>query len=644
MSELEEGGEEMSITSPTQGQEKKKGRKRKTNDLAFLTDPYAKGAEISRTQKAFPGAVDTPLPLSPTPTPTQGEKKGALKEAVKVVQKLQTPALEIMKEKLSGIKEGGKGKAKVEAKAKTEEELLSESKILQKEIEKLKEKMAKADEENANMRDVIKASLLEELKKKDEEEGESEEEEEYYGSDSDRKEGEDDLDYESSSSEAPTLKKTKQSKKSRSQSRPKRSREDDEEEERRWKRKQKDLPSLSEEEREMTPPLLQEQESEEPNREVLETVRRIAEDYWERGSRIVKGHQLFREPSYEEMKSAVLAALGRNEKGNREYHTRFKTKIEKYINAVQEMITRCEDTEKKALTVDFLREYFGVQRDVECLSLFERVNLIGILASDAMWSVQQMEEELKKRKKVVRVTQSPTPWATQSIQDFSGSDLQMLHMEDIARCPVKWRDFILSSENHGANRRELMAALSKRYLFPLQAKKGDRVAMQQVWEIKEDLWEVEMLLTLPPDAKTWPRSVFETHDLIFLHKMERMETLKLFVKDPRTAVEFQRLVRMEPPRKSKDLRKIQIQAEKSSKKEEKSVRIKDIASIAHFSQSIARRPGPAISRSVSSPPHQGPPFPPSSQRPVFRGSSTPTSPQFFHRGQFAGRGPPRQRT
>ena len=190
------------------------------------------------------------------------------------------------------------------------------------------------------------------------------------------------------------------------------------------------------------------------------------------------------------------------------------------------------------------------------------------------------------------------------MENLHGSELQLLKLADIVKAPAKWREFVLSTSAHGQNWRELTSALTRKYLNPHEAAKDNRHMMQQSYEIREHLWDIETLLS-PTTLAITPKAVLEVHDTILLHKRERLETLQLFLKDPRVASEFHRLVQATPPSKSKDLEKVEREAEKEVRKrpQESGLKsqMKKLGTLAHTSRTITSRPFPAISLSAQPP-------------------------------------------
>ena len=399
-----------------------------------------------------------------------------------------------------------------------------------------------------------------------------------------------------------------------------------------------------ESERESTPPDSKRRRLDQgigPNIAVLEVIQQVIDYYVERGYKTVEEHQMFQTMDVELLHDVLLVAMNRDTQGYRPGRALDKEE-KKWVSCCQEEVTKAAENVRQLLPGVILEEIFGLKAGLENFSLWEKVNLVGLCARESALSVNAMTEIIKKKAQKLKSITAPGPWTGGCIAEVTGPELQMCGLAEIVKAPTKWKEFIQSTKEHGANWRELMAALSKKYLRPHESMRGDRMAMQQVYEIKEHLWEIEFLLS-PSTLTDIPKKTEEIHNTLLLHKLERLEALRLFLKDPRIAVEFQKLARVEQPSKTKDLKKIELEAEKEAKKlpERKTqARMKSVNYLAHTSRSFSARPGPSVSFSSSQSYRR--------ETPRFSGreSSAPRphsqSAQSFRRASTSGRGPPRR--
>ena len=399
-----------------------------------------------------------------------------------------------------------------------------------------------------------------------------------------------------------------------------------------------------ESERESTPPDPKRRRMDQgigPNIAVLEVIQQVTDYYVERGYKAVEEHQMFQTMDVDLLHEILLVAMNRDAQGYRPGRALDKEE-KKWVSCCQEEVTKAAENVRQLLPGAILEETFGLKAGLENFSLWEKVNLVGLCARESALSVNAMTEIIKKKAQKLKSITAPGPWTGGCIAEVTGPELQLCGLAEIVKVPTKWKEFIQSTKEHGANWRELMAALSKKYLRPHESMRGDRMAMQQVYEIKEHLWEIEFLLS-PSTLVDVPKKVEETHNTLLLHKLERLEALRLFLKDPRIAVEFQKLARVDQPSKTKDLKKIELEAEKEAKKlpERKTpVRMKGVNYLAHTSRSLSARPGPSVSFSASQSYRREMP------RVLGRESSAPRphsqSTQSFRRASTSGRGPPRR--
>ena len=133
----------------------------------------------------------------------------------------------------------------------------------------------------------------------------------------------------------------------------------------------------------------------------------------------------------------------------------------------------------------------------------------------------------------------------------------MVAGEDLLLVPTRWRDFLGSSPEIGNNRRLISNTLESRYLENQRTLRGNPMRMQFSYEAEEHVGEVKIILAAmdpkSPPAKEWR----EMENLLLLRKMERLETLRLFMQGrSEVAKAFFKKVRETPPSKEKALMKI----------------------------------------------------------------------------------------
>ena len=263
---------------------------------------------------------------------------------------------------------------------------------------------------------------------------------------------------------------------------------------------------------------------------------------------------------------------------------------------------------RHALADNVLFEVFGMKKGLESCSLWEKINMMALLAERAGIAPTPFCDLMKKRAKVVSSMLSHASYLkSQYVNLIPQIDLQMTRMKDLLLAPTRWMDFITSSSEQGANKRSLMSALFGKYHAPLKAMRGDRIILQQLYEMEEHLYEIDCFLTPLRCGENVPREMQEKIEMILLRKVERMETLRIWSSAPLVAGKFFKLVREEPPSKSKDLAKFEKKAEKAVKKEgPPPMNPKNISTLAHVpsvSQGKATSRHPvSFSRTASQPP------------------------------------------
>lgn len=365
--------------------------------------------------------------------------------------------------------------------------------------------------------------------------------------------------------------------------------------------------------------------------EAKQRVRMICEFYQGEGYKKVQDHQLFQFLAVDRLERTVFKAMNRNEKG---VITRAKLDgdTKGWIDYVQDHIIKYDREIHHPLTENVLFDVFGLKAGVESLSLWEKINLIARLAQKVGLGSHAIADMIKKKSKIVKAITGPVQtFKGVDVNHVSAPDLQSLSLNDIVKAPARWQDFIDSSKEQGANRRELFSALYRRYHAPLKAHRSDKIVMQHLYEAEEHLFDIRALLSMPKTVET-PREIKEQIELILLRKTERLETLRIWSTNPALGAKFFSLVREEQPSRTKDLEKIEKKAQKELKKEGPApLGRRDFLVLAQGTSNQKARP--EVTFSVGAPPLAS-----SSSSPSVRSERTTPSSSFVSKLQAAGGG------
>ncbi len=386
------------------------------------------------------------------------------------------------------------------------------------------------------------------------------------------------------------------------------------------------------EEDEDSPPEVKRRQKLVNNSEILDKVMLIVEQYLSSGVSVIQ--KLFAPLSQQQVKANLLMAMGRDKRGFRSEMTPTKEE-RKWISLVQELVMQQDESIRKPLTSAILMDVFGIRKFVDDMLLWEKVNLIALCGMDVSLSEKQMQEIIRSKAKAVAAMTSASPWARVDVQDLEGGALQSARLNDVVKNPTKWREWIFSSPEVASNRRELLEAISRKYKLPHELRRNDRIIMNQCWEIRRNLWEIETILSLPKDSES--EVVRECHEALLLYKVERLEALKLYLKDPKIATEFSKLADASPPSKTKNLTELREKAEKKAKEVKRTFNLKDLGTLAHTSRSISsQKASPQVFLST-------PPSPSSQRSERERSMSRQRSARPFQpfRRDQGGKGPPR---
>ena len=341
----------------------------------------------------------------------------------------------------------------------------------------------------------------------------------------------------------------------------------------------------------------------EKDEDALKLTREMIQDFVENGANTVRKHQYFSIPSTENLSRYLLKGMGRDENGVPSQDV-WNEDDKKWIGSTQDKIFLHEQAVKHPLLNAIAEEIFGLKKGFDKLAMWEKINIIAILAKKVSLSSISLAEIIKKKGKAVKGISLPAPYITGTdVVNVPTKHLQLLKAEDLVMAPTRWRDFISSSPETGYNRKFILSALQARYTDPLRERKGRAALMQFLFDAEEHLAEIALMLAPPDTDFELPKEVIEMQDTILLRKIERLETLRLFKFSPEMAKIFFRKVREEPPSKEKDLRKIKKEAEKEARRLEEKPGLKNLSVLAHNPSSS--RNLPTVSFSPGSPPKDG---------------------------------------
>ena len=101
-----------------------------------------------------------------------------------------------------------------------------------------------------------------------------------------------------------------------------------------------------------------------------------------------------------------------------------------------------DESVRQALPTVILEELFGLKQGVNKLTLWEKINLIGLLAKEVSLSPNSLAELIKGKAKKVKTLVKPNPWASPDMENLHGSELQLLKLADIVKAQVERVRFI----------------------------------------------------------------------------------------------------------------------------------------------------------------------------------------------------------
>ena len=338
----------------------------------------------------------------------------------------------------------------------------------------------------------------------------------------------------------------------------------------------------------------EEEQRDEGVEKALKKAEEIAEHYRFVGMDVIRNHQMFEAPEAERVRKRVLWAMQRSDGSGRSGEIPFESDEKKQIGKIQEFMADV-DTELQHGTLQaLLKDVFGISRHMDEEALWVKVNLSGLMAALVGLNPSGLQAQLKKAKRRAQERSKPAPYAGASLKELKGAELSLVKIKDLLKNPEKWEEFIMSSQDYGVHRRELLDGLTAKYLTPLSFS-SNRVQKQQSYEVEDILWELELLITPMQDVEI-PKKVKEMHLALMLRKIERLETIRIFLKDPAVGTEFARLVKKDPPSKKKDLEKLKEEAMKIAEKKPFKNMSRDVTKLAHLTRGVLARPGPTVER------------------------------------------------
>ena len=390
-----------------------------------MTDPLRIGAELTRHERAFPLALQTPLPS--TPSPPKLFQVTASRQVTQRKREEQAPNLDSDEELEKEVKTLVE-KVREEA---TQEAKKEQTKFMQEEREKMKAEI---------LAEIAGFNRKEDQTDHGDEDGEEEKEE--GGSDqqlSGRRR---------SRSVSRTPPKRRRSP-SLSQSRSRSPRGEDPDDE--WRRrKQIRLSELSDR-----------------KSAALEKARAVVGMFVEYGRDELPGMIKTFRPDY--VQKAILAATGHDSSGKAmALESVMSSSERREVPRLQEAFLKIPIEQRHDGAKFLLRRIFSIPVGKTDLALWELLNLLAILKMKAVLSLKIIEEEIEKFLAIESERSNP-PGFRANLSKASGTQLAQANMRDIARHPAKWREFVVSSEDSGRNRRELMAELERMYKQPLRS-------------------------------------------------------------------------------------------------------------------------------------------------------------------------------
>ena len=175
----------------------------------------------------------------------------------------------------------------------------------------------------------------------------------------------------------------------------------------------------------------------------------IVDDYVEVGIKKIEAHQMFPSLPPDALKDIILKAMGRDAEGFLSKRS-ISHDSKKWVGYVQEHMFTYDHKIRHALADNVLFEVFGMKKGLESCSLWEKINMMALLAERAGIAPTPFCDLMKKRAKVVSSMLSHASYLkSQDVNLIPQIDLQMTRMKDLLLAPTRWMDFITSSSEQG---------------------------------------------------------------------------------------------------------------------------------------------------------------------------------------------------